>query len=306
MRWMPPNTSSAGIGRSCCRRPVFPSGIVSRACSTSTSAHRIASTSPMRSPVTAANRIAATDAGCRSASESSATESACNSDGARVRSRGVSRARSMPRAGFVFCSRHPPRLEQTEQPRRERQQAVVLRPRQPVDHPLNVASRHAWDLQRPKNGDDVATGVLSVFPHRTGRETSDALPCRCPIVEEPGQPVTDRGRFALLAATLQGIDLTSPDRDHLPGGPLASIPQGQLGTAPNGQPPLAPVDAVVQDVALDAAGGHPSPRTLAPAHPTAGGVAPLASRRGRFSRSASAVFRSSQVCRESVCPSNNS
>ena len=63
MRWMPPNTSSAGIGRSCCRRPVFPSGIVSRACSTSTSAHRIASTSPMRSPVTAANRIAATDAG---------------------------------------------------------------------------------------------------------------------------------------------------------------------------------------------------------------------------------------------------
>ena len=63
----------------------------------------------MRSPVTAAKRIAATAAGLRASAASNAIASVASSDGASTRSRGSSRARSMPRTGLECCGRQPHR-----------------------------------------------------------------------------------------------------------------------------------------------------------------------------------------------------
>ena len=95
--------------RSCPRRPVFVAGKIRRPVSNSTSSHWIARTSPMRSPGTAVKRIAAAAAGLRASAASNAVAGAASSDGASTRSRGSSRARSMPRTGLEYCGRQPHR-----------------------------------------------------------------------------------------------------------------------------------------------------------------------------------------------------
>ena len=69
-------TASAASGKSCTRRPVFVSGSVTRPLSKSTCSQRIEHTSDIRSPVSAATRIAATLAGYLSSSRSRAAASA--------------------------------------------------------------------------------------------------------------------------------------------------------------------------------------------------------------------------------------
>ena len=91
--------------------------------------HWMPKTSPIRSPVSAATRIAATDAGYCSSCWFSALASAASSDGDSTRSRASSRARSMPYGKDLNTLLSPfPLLEKIEQPRRECQHPVAQRP----------------------------------------------------------------------------------------------------------------------------------------------------------------------------------
>ena len=117
--------ASAAAGRSCSRHPVFVAGSVRRSVARSRCSHRMARISPIRWPVTAARRIAATCAGCRSSQRLSASARAQCSVGENVRSRASSRA--LDSACRVRVLRTPlPRLEQREQPRDKCQHTVPL------------------------------------------------------------------------------------------------------------------------------------------------------------------------------------
>ena len=155
------------------RLPVFVEGRSRRAVSKSTCSHRMSRISPIRRPVTAANRIAATGPGCCSLALSSAAASVTTSDGERTRSRGSSRARSMPRAGFVCCERQSHVLEERKQPRGQGQNAIASHARQRVDHDLNIAAVHVWQscAARVRAGDtgETAAGSPSPFARSCAR-----------------------------------------------------------------------------------------------------------------------------------------
>ena len=88
------------------RRPDFVSGSTTLSISNETCSHRMDRHSEIRSPVSAATRIAATANGSPASRSSSAAASAASSEGASTRFRGRSRLRSIPRTGFVCCPRH--------------------------------------------------------------------------------------------------------------------------------------------------------------------------------------------------------
>ena len=88
------------------RAPVFVLGRLTRPNSRWTSAHRIAITSLIRRPERAVTRIAATEGGHFGSASWRAFEREASSSPERIRRRGSSRARSMPRTGFVCSGRH--------------------------------------------------------------------------------------------------------------------------------------------------------------------------------------------------------
>ena len=212
----------------------------------------------MRSPVTAAKRIAAIDAGLVLSASVSAAESAPISAAERTRSRGSSRARSMPRAGFVCCGRHSPRLEEVEQSGHEREHPIPLHGRmsETAKHGLDIAPSDLRDLACPESGADVPFSLKAiVFDGALGHAAGgDAIGDVC--AEEPIESVGHGRRLPCVVFTLQRVGLARADAHQLVSRALANRRQRDATDPAQDRLPLPAAHPVPDDEVPGSATGH--------------------------------------------------